>query len=146
LDRDGTEYGINSDSSRYRKNTDGTRYDTFPGGAMSWSTLNGTKYQTLADGTKLRRGRNDFSWLPDSTRVDPPDMTLPRRGGIIAVGLEHLPKFKGLAMSGAGAHGLYGPNARPSMFSLVKAPPPGGGHSAAPVTDSAHPGHDPRDT
>ncbi|WP_216901955.1 C2 family cysteine protease, partial [Nocardia alni] len=121
---DGTRYGITVDGVHYREDRDRTRYTVEPNGTRSMVAWNGTvdrvsatgsrtrwltdgtTFRTEADGTKLVWRPGDTAYSPD-IRVDPPDMTVPRRGGIIAVGLAHLPKFSTLALSGPGAHGLY---------------------------------------
>ncbi|WP_216897597.1 ADP-ribosyltransferase [Nocardia alni] len=126
-DTDGTTYSIHPDGSQFRRDADGSTYSMAgdgariyrgpnglrhfvgPDGSRYWQEPGGDEFWTKADGTQLSKRAASGTWEPDPGRVDPPDMTIPRRGGILAVGLDHLPKFMGVGMSGAGAHGLYGP-------------------------------------
>ncbi|MFI5776862.1 LuxR C-terminal-related transcriptional regulator [Nocardia sp. NPDC051570] len=108
-DPDNTTYHLAADGTRSVVHPDGTRDSILPNGGRLRHTPDGQRFWTKPDGTKLRKGPGDTTWAPD-IRVDPPDTTVPRRGGVVAVDLEHLPKFSGLGMGGPGAHGLYGPD------------------------------------
>ena len=125
-DPDGTEYGLSPDGSRMHKSPDQTRQITNPDGSRYRETPDGTKYWTSPDGTdKRRRAPGQTAWFSDPDRIDPPDTTVPPRGGIVAVEFRHLSKFGVLSMDGAGAHGLYGPDHPASTGPHRTAPHPG---------------------
>ncbi|MGW4774442.1 WXG100-like domain-containing protein, partial [Nocardia sp. NPDC004278] len=109
-DPDGTVYGLLSDHARFCRTTDGTQHRTYPDGSRFRRTLDGTVFWTSGDGRDKRfKRRGDADWTDDPGRIDPPDATIPRRGGILAVGLEYLPLFSGIGLSGPGAYGLDRP-------------------------------------
>ncbi|MEU7144754.1 ADP-ribosyltransferase [Nocardia sp. NPDC046473] len=110
IDPDGTEYGINPDMTRYVINPDNSRAAVLADGSHYRVSADQTQYLTTADGTALILRPGDPDWSRDPGRIDPPDITIPRRGGIVAIDLQHIPKFATLAVSGPGAHGLYGPD------------------------------------
>ena len=107
---DGTVVALTRDGVRYFQDLDGMQHVAFPDGRRQWRTRDRTQFRTDKNGRKEVLRPGDPTWRPDPTRTDPPVMTIPRRGGIIAVDLTHLPKFRSIGMGGPGAHGLFGPD------------------------------------
>ncbi|WP_433580312.1 hypothetical protein [Nocardia brasiliensis] len=115
-DPDGAVYGLLRGGARYFKAADGTVHHTYPDGSRYRRAVDGTEFWTSGDGHhKQYRRRGETYRSADPDRIDPPDPTTPRRGGLVAVDLEHLPKFYAIGMSGPGAYGLHRPHqtARP---------------------------------
>ncbi|WP_227833923.1 ADP-ribosyltransferase [Nocardia macrotermitis] len=116
--KDGTQERHDPDHNIYRYSPDTTRYHRAPDGTIQQHNPDGSHYRKDRDQTEYWTHKNrttKYIRQPgqpprlDPTRIDPPDTTFPRRGGIIALAPEHVTKLENLYMSGPGAHALYGP-------------------------------------
>ncbi|WP_216900869.1 hypothetical protein [Nocardia alni] len=106
--RDGTVFTVTQDGTRSVEYLGGSKNVVLSDGTRMWIAFDGTQTLTLPNHTKWMRESEDHDWSPDPDRIDPPDDTIPDRGGLVAVDLAHLPKFSTASMHGAGALGLYG--------------------------------------
>ncbi len=108
-DPDGMIIGLSKTGERYIRTLDGVEYRVM-GDHRAWRLADGTEYRLSSAGYTLVKvpGQSPRFYEPGTFHAWP-SVPAPKRVGVIAVGLEHLPKFYAVTAAGPGAYSAYGP-------------------------------------